>query len=276
MLPNLIIIGGMKCGTTSLHYYLHQHPQISMCREKELNFFILEHNWHKGIEWYQSNFTGEEKVHGEASPGYTNPFFAGVPERMHSIAPHVKLIYILRDPIDRIISHYIDYYATRRENRKLADALRDLDDNPCILQSKYYTQLRRYLDYYLKGKILIITLEDLHRDPRQTMKDVFGFLDVDSSFYSPSFSTVKHASSSKRRLNRFGHFLAQTVGLRLVARLPPDIRQRSRILLSLPLSRKIEPPVLSDSLRKDLIDNLRDDINRLREFTGKDFEDWCL
>jgi hypothetical protein len=57
-LPNLIIIGAMKGGTTSLHYYLNLHPQIWMSREKELYFFVSERNWNKGIEWYKSNFTG--------------------------------------------------------------------------------------------------------------------------------------------------------------------------------------------------------------------------
>ena len=65
-----------------------------MSREKELNFFVDELNWNKGIEWYKSNFIGEAKIHGESSPNYTNyPFFAGVPERMYSVVPKAKLIY---------------------------------------------------------------------------------------------------------------------------------------------------------------------------------------
>ena len=85
-LPNLIVIGGQKCATTSLHYYLNLHPQISMSREKELNFFS-ERNWHKGIEWYKSNFTGRTKIHGESSPSYTNyPFNKEVPKRLAHIS----------------------------------------------------------------------------------------------------------------------------------------------------------------------------------------------
>jgi hypothetical protein len=69
VLPNLIIIGAPKCGTTSLHHYLSLHPQISMSREKELNFFIAERNWSKGIAWYAAQFAADNKVRGEASPG---------------------------------------------------------------------------------------------------------------------------------------------------------------------------------------------------------------
>lgn len=116
MLPNLIVIGAHKCATTSLHYYLGLHPQISMSREKELNFFIKERNWYKGIEWYKSNFTTKAMIYGESSPNYTNyPFFMGVPERMCSVVPEAKLIYIVRDPIDRVISHYVHNYANSHE-----------------------------------------------------------------------------------------------------------------------------------------------------------------
>ena len=72
MLPNLIIIGAMKCGTSALHRYLGLHPEISMSDEKELNFFIEGMNWEKGLAWYESMFTGKAKVHGESSPDYTN------------------------------------------------------------------------------------------------------------------------------------------------------------------------------------------------------------
>jgi hypothetical protein len=68
MLPNLIIIGAMKCATTSLHYYLNLHPEILMSEEKQLDFFISELNWNKGIEWYESNFTDKAKIYGETSP----------------------------------------------------------------------------------------------------------------------------------------------------------------------------------------------------------------
>jgi len=117
-LPNLIIIGAMKCATTSLHYYLNLHPQISMSEEKELDFFIHKNNWHKGIEWYKTNFTGNASVYGESSPNYTKyPFFNGVPERMHAVVPDAKLIYVVRDPIERIISHYIHTSVNKKKKQ---------------------------------------------------------------------------------------------------------------------------------------------------------------
>lgn len=71
MLPNLVVIGAHKAGTTSLQFYLGLHPQIQMSSPKELDFFLEKHNWKKGVEWYASHFHGPEPVHGEGSPSYT-------------------------------------------------------------------------------------------------------------------------------------------------------------------------------------------------------------
>ena len=130
MLPNLVIIGGMKCGTTSLHYYLSQHPEIYMSRDKELDFFIEEKNWHKGIEWYESQFNVQAKVIGETSPNYTcRHCFPGVPKRMNELLPDAKLIYLVRHPIKRIVAHYLHNYSEGLESRDLEETLLDSETN---------------------------------------------------------------------------------------------------------------------------------------------------
>jgi hypothetical protein len=91
-LPNTVIIGAMKCGTTSLHTYLDCHPSISMSRRKETNFFVHHQNWSKGLGWYRSHFTEDKPVIGESSPNYARyPVFPGVPERMHMVVPTPSL-----------------------------------------------------------------------------------------------------------------------------------------------------------------------------------------
>src|SRR5689334_4168641 len=92
-LPNLIIIGGLKCGTTSIHHYLGLHPEINMSKPKELNFFVAELNWDLGLGWYEGRFDGRFSVRGESSPHYTNlPYFKGVPERIERQISGAKLI----------------------------------------------------------------------------------------------------------------------------------------------------------------------------------------
>jgi len=121
--PNLVIIGAMKCATTSLHYCLSLHPDIQMSQPKELSFFLSEENYAKGLDWYASHFRKPALVHGEATPGYAYfPFFSGVAERMARTIPNAKLIYMVRDPIDRVISHYIHDVAAGFEARSLQAA----------------------------------------------------------------------------------------------------------------------------------------------------------
>ena len=107
MLPNLIVIGAAKCGTTSLHAYLDEHPEIAMSREKELHFFVDRKNWGRGIEWYEAQFDASAPVRGESSPGYSAyPLYEGVAERMARVVPDAKLVYLVRDPVERVVSHY--------------------------------------------------------------------------------------------------------------------------------------------------------------------------
>src|SRR5689334_9595383 len=98
-LPNVIVIGGLKCGTTSLHHYLNLHPEIEMSRPKELNFFVEELNWDLGPDWYAAHFNASAPVRGETSPHYTaRPRYDGVAERMRATLDDARLIYMVRDP----------------------------------------------------------------------------------------------------------------------------------------------------------------------------------
>ena len=128
-LPNLIVIGGLKCGTTSLHHYLNLHPEIAMSRPKELNFFVAELNWDLGPDWYASHFDRAAPVRGETSPHYTNlPRFGGVAERMREVlGAEARIVYMVRDPIDRMLSHYLHNVGGGYESRPLETALADPD-----------------------------------------------------------------------------------------------------------------------------------------------------
>ena len=130
-LPTFLIIGTMKGGTTSLHRYLRQHPEVFMPERKELNFFLDEYagppidppeerNWSRGITWYERQFAGaeDERAVGEASANYSRyPTYPGVAERIAKIVPEMKLIYLMRNPIDRVLSHYLHDFAKGRERQ---------------------------------------------------------------------------------------------------------------------------------------------------------------
>src|SRR5438552_2073936 len=128
-LPNLFIIGASKSATTSLHQYLCTHPEIMMSEPKEPHFFVEEVHWSRGWDWYTSLFANgkKAKVLGEASGYYTwHPIFKGVPKRIAAHIPNPKFIYILREPIQRAVSHYWYYVHLLRERRPMLEALQSL------------------------------------------------------------------------------------------------------------------------------------------------------
>ncbi|MGH7553802.1 MAG: sulfotransferase family protein [Longimicrobiales bacterium] len=274
MLPNLVIIGAMKCGTTSLHYYLGLHPRIRMSREKELEFFIAERNWSKGAEWYAAQFDGEAQVHGESSPNYTAARrFPGVAARMHQVIPSAKLIFMVRDPVQRLIAHYVHNSSYGNERRPLCEVIHD---DHFLERSMYWLQLREYLAYFPADRILIVSADDLREYRRVTMRRVFEFLEVDPDFYSRRFQVERHPTSRKRRKTRAGAWLATTKLAHWMEKRPQPWRWVLQELLYLPFSTKFERPVLEESERLALVERLREDAIRFRDFTALPFTQWSV
>jgi hypothetical protein len=274
MLPNLIVIGAMKSGTSSLHSYLDLHPQVSMSDPKELDFFVLEKNWPKGVAWYESHFADGARVNGESSPNYTKcHLFGGVPARMHALVPDAKLIYLLRDPVERIISHYVHNVAARSEHRSFADAVRS--NKHYVLSSKYYMQLERYLEYYRPSDILVLTSEDLYARRQQAMQAAFRFLGIDKDFDSQGFADVLHRSSVKRRRMGLALLLAKMPGRKAIKALLP-FRARLAEMYDTWTKREVKRPQVSAALRQELVGLLKEDMDRLRKHTGNAFEQWSV
>src|ERR687891_2907647 len=140
MLPNLLIIGAQKWGTTSLHAYLDLHPDVHMSAEKELDFFIADRGWRNGPDWYARRFRDDAAVRGEASPNYTAwPVWDGVPERAASLVRGARLVYLVRDPIERLESHYLQRRLQDGERGDVATVIGDVHDprNLFVARSRY-------------------------------------------------------------------------------------------------------------------------------------------
>ncbi len=265
-LPNLVIIGAQKCGTTALHYYLVQHPQVSMSQPKELNFFIEELNWKKGEEWYRGHFDPEARIRGESSPDYTaHPWYPGVPERMHSLIPDAKLIFVVRDPVERIRAQWIHNYSNRAQDKPLAPAVVE-PGSTYIPRSSYAMQLERFLEYYPLSQILILDQDELLGRRRETLRWVFRFLGIDDGFWHRRFKTLSLETANRRRRTPLGVFLAD--------RLPPRLWRRVRARP--PFSYPFEHTAMDDELRAELAAALGPDLARCRELTGRRFAKWSV
>lgn len=273
-LPNLIVIGAQKCGTSVLHYYLSLHPEVSMSKPKELNFFIEERNWPRGLDWYKAQFDAEATVRGEASPNYTAfPQHEGVPERMHSVVPEAKLIYMVRDPLERIAAHWVHNYAKRREKGTLAETLAH-PNTSYVTRSKYAMQLERFLALYPKQQVMVFQQSELRLQRMETLRKVFDFVGVDPDFTHPRFEQERHQTSGKTRATRLAVRL-EKLGRSRRGRLIPS---NFWLVLDdrLPLRRAIKRPDVRASLPPAALAELRADGERLRELTGRDFANWKI
>jgi hypothetical protein len=273
MLPNLVIIGAMKAGTTSLHHYLDLHPEVAMSPGKELDFFLAGRNWAKGLEWYEACFPRDAPVRGESSPNYTKyPLFDGVAERMHAVLPGARLLYVVRDPVERIVSQHLHNTLEGREQRSLEDALREPESYPAVQCSRYFMQIERYLRFYGENDLCIVSSERLKSDRRGTLRRIFRFLGIDEAYSCAEYARELNRSSERRRLNAFTRSLRATRLARgLVATLPPGVTRALRNLSGA----AVERPVLGEALRARLIEILRPDVERLRALTGDPFDEWC-
>lgn len=176
MLPNLVVIGAMKCATTALHRYLDGHPDIAMSTPKELNFFFGP-NWNRGPGWYGEHFR-PAAARGESSPGYTSPDHPEVAARMAAVIPDTRLIYLVRDPVDRALSQYRHHWADGTENRPLREALFD-PGSQYVSRSRYCERLLPFLEHFDVRRLAIVSQERLRADPRGVLHGLFRFAGVD-------------------------------------------------------------------------------------------------
>lgn len=268
MLPSFIIIGTMKAGTTSLFKYLESNPEIGGSLVKETDFFIEKKNFGKGTDWYSSLFPDSPHKAFEASPNYTKRHLhPGVPKRLSALLPHVKLIYVVRDPVARIISHYIHSVAAGLECRDLSEAIQDPQSN-YIQTSRYYYQISAFLDYFDHNRIHVVQSERLGKNPEFELSKIARFLDIPDSFDKKTIVERHHSSDNKRRPS-----VVEFKMLRLSTR--PTWKRLVRFALQ-PMRRPFVYPKLEAQDSELLKSHLQEDINMFRRFAKMDFEDWTV
>ena len=230
-LPDFLVIGAMKCGTTTLAAQLAAQPGIFMTTPKEPEFFSDDVNFHKGRHWYESLFAAAapDALKGEASTGYTKlPTYPEALERIATLLPSVRLIYLIRNPLDRLVSHYIHEWTMGVISCDLATAL---SRHPELIEyGRYARQIQPYLEAFGPERILLLTMEGMRSRPQDTLTHATTFL---GHPHAPRWREDRdRVNASDERYRRFplhrvliDSFPARTLRRALV---PKSLRERIR------------------------------------------------
>jgi hypothetical protein len=176
-LPDFVVIGAMKSGTTSLHGYLDDHPDVFVSHPKELDFFLDQGNWARGLDWYTDHFSAAppEAVLGEVSPSYSQThLYPEVPSRMAARLPNAKLVYVIREPVERIRSMYAHLVIDGLESAPIDEAVKANGDY--VETSRYAARIGSFAPAFADGRMLVITTEQLRDKPVATLDAVAGFI----------------------------------------------------------------------------------------------------
>lgn len=295
-LPNFLIIGAAKSGTTALHTFLKQHPDIYMATPKELRFFsytgpypenLPEKYIHRGVtilEEYERHFADarSEKILGEASPMYL--YTPGTAERIKSLIPNVKLLAILRNPVDRAFSAYTHALRDWTETETFQKAL---DREPERIQAGwgilwhytqaglYAQQLQPYYDIFKEDQIKVVLYEDLVNEPLGLCQDIFKFLSVDPEF-KPDTSKRPNVSGFPKS-SIFHQFMKclfmEDNPIKRISQQLFSKAFRRQIMVSLQRM-NMEKRAMPQHIKNDLKDLFRNDIQRLESLINRDLSHW--
>lgn len=303
-LPNFLIIGAARSGTTTLHYVLGQHPQIYMSPNKETNFFsfycndgqvpqvtrvedvaIIDQRSVKTLEDYCFLFRGVNKeiAIGEASPSYL--LVPEVPLAIRESIPDAKIIVVLRQPIEKAYSHYLrkcpglysygeDFAEVlERDEQRIAAQGRGTS---FLGHCRYYSCLKRYYEVFEHDRIKVCLFEELEHDPEAFYADLFRFLGVDPGFKPDVSIKYNQSGLGKARPLVFVTQGGLSLRRRLIQHLPPNMASRlSRWRHKLRSANIDKPPPLDPALRRALTRRyFEEEIRKLQDLIGRDLSSW--
>ena len=278
LLPNVVIIGAAKAGTTSVHNYLDLHPDINVSVEKEARFF-QDPNMLDWVGIYQRNFTAGTPVRVESTPIYAKtPVIPGVVDRMADLVPDARIIFMVRDPVDRIVAEYIEEVSWNAAERTLETELSDPEEptNSLVAGSRYATQLAGYYERFGKENVRVIDLADLSADTAGVMGDLFEFVGVDRLELGPDDFRSFNRREDKRIYPAWAYRLRSSPIARGLNKLPRGLRQRVTGAAWRAVRKPVEVPEIAPDTLARLRAALQPEVDGLRTMTGQSFASWSL
>jgi hypothetical protein len=260
-----MIIGAEKSGTTTLAYQLAQHPQVSFCRKKEPHYFSINEDWEANLPEYHQLFSpAQGRRYGEASTSYTYiPEYQNTHARLFAYNPNLKLIYLMRQPVNRIISQYgHDLLQGRAKVPPEIDVLAKPD---YLNRSRYGLQIKPYLELFGRENISLLIFEEYISKPIETLAQVASFLDISPEGFTNVDTTPRNIYTPLKKYPLV-RFLARS----LFRRAPVFLRQTVQNYL-LKGQKKIEFP---KSLTQKLWHDLDDDICYIEALLNRRLDVW--
>lgn len=297
-MPNFLMIGAMKAGTTSLYYYVRQHPDVYLNpTRKETQFFAykgitpnfrgpgddaVNHYIITELETYRQQFAGAANQLAIGEIGTVYLYERGTAARIQHYLPRVKLVAVLRNPIERAYSNFL--HMAREELEPcgtFSDALAQEAERMRANWSAhwhykqvgfYAAQLREYLQFFPRDQMRIYLYDDLAADPRAVLCDLFQFLEIDDTF-APNVS-LKHNVSGAPVSHTLHNLLGTDNRVRRTMRYLIPKQYRLNIRTQLQNRNLRPPPALDAATRAELIEMYRDDILQLQDLLQRDLRHW--
>jgi Sulfotransferase domain len=234
-IPNLFIIGAMKSGTTSLHHYMSKHPELFMCEPKEPGFYNQKNPSKEFSDWYYQLFAGATTAHkycGDGSTCYAKiPEFEGTAERIKAVSPNAKIIYVMRDPFKRMISHYwhtVRPQQTDGQTKDLYTAVKTHEEY--LAFSDYPRQIAPYIKLFGRENIHFILFEEMTKNPKEALMELFTWLKLPYENFDWSILDEKLNSRPEKVMGATGlgimHKLSYTKAWSFLSKLFPKSLKR--------------------------------------------------
>jgi hypothetical protein len=275
-LPTFFVIGASKSGTTSLRAYLDLHPEIEMTTVPEPHL-VIGPGWRARSRAYRELFRGETQIRGDRSTGYSNHAVnPDAPGNIAELVPDARLIYVVRDPVERTIAHYAQHLIRGDEQRPIELAVQpDEPRNVYLGASRYGSVVESYFRWFDPERLLIIDLADLRDQRRRVLERAFRHVGAGPTFWDESFAMEHNVRAEDNlRLPNSWRRMRQGPLDRVSRRLLPDgLRRQVTASVRRAIGHQVQPEA-SPEFRARLTEVLAPEVERLRHLTGQRFETW--
>lgn len=277
--PNVVVIGAMRAGTTTLHQMLSHDPMVSVPAIKETDFFSSDRvETRGGWDWYASQFDKEKPVWCDICPRYAKRDLSpNVAERIASANPDARIIFIARDPVERAMSQYTHSFHMGHDMPAPPDLLGSTEGEHIVSTSLYAFNLEPYLEHF-EGRIEILDFARLREDPSAFLQDFFDAANIEREV--GDISVIPHNANARlaQQPRWWGRLRESRIGDALRSRIPRAHVVRVKNLLARQWDRRAlrEAPPFSENDKARLAEVLSEDAIRFRNLFGKEFPDWCV